>query len=211
MSTESSAIFLWEWISGKEIERWKNEHTVQDLAIGLLSTPDGQQKRDVVFTMCSRTDRQQYIVLNVRNDKSGWKTRIISRSTPRDFMVVTADGRIVVTVSGDHINIGYAETLSSESVFSNSYDWLELSLPVHTTSMDIRYIPGSASKNDKKMRPIDLALGEQGGSILVYHDFLNTLIRKNTTSGTNIGAHLIPRRLHWHRNPVNAVRWSQDG
>ncbi|KAJ6151854.1 hypothetical protein N7470_006982 [Penicillium chermesinum] len=53
--------------------------------------------------------------------------------------------------------------------------------------------------------PINLVLGEANGSLLIFQDILNTLFGRN---GDKKAA---PRKLHWHRGPVSAVRWSTDG
>ncbi|KAL4972694.1 WD40-repeat-containing domain protein [Aspergillus desertorum] len=70
---------------------------------------------------------------------------------------------------------------------THRFAWKEVKLATTITSIDIR-----------GRQELDLALGSADGSILVYHTIGSTIKHP-------------PRRLHWHRDPVTAVRWSKDG
>lgn len=87
-------------------------------------------------------------------------------------------------------------------------------LPVRPTCIDIQ---ASGTHNQARtdgsqthaLDKMNLVLGNSDGSILVYHDFL-AFIPQASSDEASIRA-LAPRRMHWHRGPVNVVRWSSDG
>ena len=81
-----------------------------------------------------------------------------------------------------------------ENLETVKYTWREVVLPTQATCFDIQ---GSDS--------IDLAVGTANGSILVYQNVLETLFGKGSDKKSS------PRKLHWHREACNTLRWSKDG
>lgn len=55
---------------------------------------------------------------------------------------------------------------------------------------------------------IDLLVGDADGFILLYHDIISSFVEADNYEISNKPS---PRKLHWHRGPVSAVRWSRDG
>ncbi|GES57823.1 WD domain protein [Aspergillus terreus] len=76
------------------------------------------------------------------------------------------------------------------------------------TKLPVEHAGGRGQHAARPRETIDIVLGEPNGSMLIYYDALNVFAAENGTEGKK---NLSPRRLHWHRDPVSAVRWSRDG
>lgn len=87
------------------------------------------------------------------------------------------------------------------------YKWIEIPLTSEITCMDVRQstLPASNVRNKNQTPTISLALGTSEGQIHLYADILSVF---NNQTHHNLPA---PRILHWHREAVNAVKFSQDG
>ncbi|KAH1550290.1 hypothetical protein KXV92_002116 [Aspergillus fumigatus] len=126
---------------------------------------------------------------------------------------VFKQGQAIVAWAGQRLLLG-AREFNTPDPSTMQYAWREVVLPVRVTCVDVRE---SGARNrttpqgsqDNNLDTMDLVLGESGGSILIYPDFLALFPTGGIGSDDSKG--LAPRRLHWHRGPVNAVRWSKDG
>ncbi|KAG2419847.1 hypothetical protein HFD88_004644 [Aspergillus terreus] len=76
------------------------------------------------------------------------------------------------------------------------------------TKLPVEHSGGRGQHTARPRETIDIVLGEPNGSMLIYYDVLSVFAAENGTEGKK---NLSPRRLHWHRDPVSAVRWSRDG
>jgi NET1-associated nuclear protein 1 (U3 small nucleolar RNA-associated protein 17) len=57
---------------------------------------------------------------------------------------------------------------------------------------------------------VDLVVGDVQGVIFLHNDLLAKLFLQSL-DGKTPGINLVPRKLHWHRQAVHAVKWSLDG
>ncbi|KAL1958488.1 hypothetical protein VTO42DRAFT_4352 [Malbranchea cinnamomea] len=215
-STRSGSLVQWDWDSGAEIQTWKKQFPI--LAIDAAAAQD--VSGDLLFALCEVEDGHREISLNVQSRKGDrWRANVILQtSTPLGNLRVVAGGHVVVAWAGDRLLFGHAASqITAESVHSVKYTWREVRLPVCATCLDVRLAtpqPGTQQPSSKSSARIanlprlDVALGESGGSILVYYDVLNRLLQAENKETEN---NFVSNRLHWHRKAVKAVRWSKDG
>lgn len=94
------------------------------------------------------------------------------------------------------------------------YVWREVDTPDWISSIDVRHSIESSSASLKKSGPdnanIDVVLGHAQGSINVYHDLFNNLVRHERQKVARNTGHLSSRSMHWHREDVLSVKWTPD-
>lgn len=193
--TSSGSISKWNWSSGKRIARW--ETTCTTVSMSLASVGKEGSTAAISFSIISPKDGKRQISINTLGDKKIQGTTALETSQKINSIKVTHDGRVIVASDGKHLFMGTTTSAELENLETVQYVWREATLPVNATCFDIQ-IQGSES--------IDLAVGESGGSILIYQNVLNTLFGKDFSDKRSS-----PRKLHWHRGSVNTVRWSKDG
>ncbi|KAG0153061.1 hypothetical protein PDIDSM_2020 [Penicillium digitatum] len=194
--TSSGSTSKWNWSSGKRIARW--ETTCTTFSTSLASVGKEGCTAAVSFSIISQKDGKRHISINTLGDKKiQGTTTALETSQKINSIKVTPDGRVIIASDGKHLFVGATTSAELETLETAQYAWREVTLPVNATCFDIQ-IQGSES--------IDLAVGESGGSILIYQNVLNGLLDKDFSDKRSS-----PRKLHWHRGSVNTVRWSKDG
>ncbi|RDW61283.1 WD repeat protein [Aspergillus mulundensis] len=137
---------------------------------------------NTLFSLRKRKDGMKELVVMPLDSEKPQSTIILETHFNIDNFRVTESGKAVVAYGGACIFVG---TRCATSV--PKYTWKEIKLAISITCIDIKQVNSN----------FDLVLGGTDGSILVYHAAF--------TKGQKC------RRLHWHRDPVTAVRWSKDG
>ncbi|KAL2864865.1 WD40 repeat domain-containing protein [Aspergillus lucknowensis] len=209
--TSSGSVSEWDWPTNKKLAQWSTHH--KTLSADLVYEDATSRESDahiVFFALRERKDGKKELVTASLDREKPQGNNILEANPKIDEFRVIGNGQIIVAYGGARILVGsLSYTLGSE--FSK-YVWREVKLGVHITCVDIK--PHDPPKQNPhrvsgiKMSGFDLVLGAVDGSILVYHDVLSFL---GAGSGREEGKTAAPRRLHWHRDPVRAVRWSKDG
>lgn len=206
----NGSISKWEWISGKQISSWKWDRKV--LSVDSFVDDSSNTSQLVSYSLRKGNDGKREIFVHALSDERA-PTNVILESHMRiNDLKVAQQGRVVVASGGSHVLIGAANAFRPSTVESLQYTWREVSLPANVTCLDIRESESSVrsqSSGGRKPESIDLILGQADGSILIYHNALSS--NTSNKDGRESRKSLAPRRLHWHRGPVNAVRWSRDG
>ena len=142
---------------------------------------------------------------------------LLKYEEPLALLRVLDGGRVIVAVSGRKILVGTTSDPDQPALQALAYIWREIICSEIITSLDIR------SKHDnepiKKFKgagnviipAIDIVVGGLQGAIFIYEDILRRIVSKEHKSQEGAKDVLLPRKLHWHRNAVSAVKWSKDG
>ncbi|KLJ09758.1 hypothetical protein EMPG_14819 [Blastomyces silverae] len=210
MSTLSGAIVKWDWASGEMIETWNTARKIYAIDICTGSGGQDSPDEDVVVSMNDAGSRKIEIAMHTKGGSDSWNTRVIREmsKTANEFKV-SSDGKVIVVIADYQLFVGYTAKLRLGALDSIKYTWLEVTLPISVTCSDIRERSPLDQVSSPATRVVDLALGDKEGAILIYHDILNSLLR--TENKSEAGTSLVTNRLHWHRNAVQTVKWSQDG
>ena len=207
----SGGISKWEWATGRRIAHW--ETSCRKLAVDLTSTSTEDSSCPISFSLGEhKGGKREILVMSLANNRP--LERVVFESTKRiTNLRVALEGQIIVAWDSNKLFIGNGNAHSSGFSDSVQYVWREVSLPVNLTCVDIRESTHRAGfrelKTRRRLEEIDIVLGESGGSILVLHNALRFLFNSEDSSRTEAISAF--RRLHWHRGPVHAVRWSKDG
>ena len=116
------------------------------------------------------------------------------------------DGKVMVICAGNRMLLGQVAVRSGEeNASTGNYTWREVTVPGEVVSFDAR-IRAEASSNQSLS--VDVVLGLDTGAILVYDNVLTHLVKAEKGQ---IQSEALSRRLHWHRDAVQTVKWSRDG
>lgn len=193
----SGFVTKWHWDSGKRLACWGTPCPI--LSVDLPSA-ESEGRPPLYFAIGAQKDGKREISINTFSDKKPTGTTALQTNEHINAIKVVYGGRVVFASDGSHLFMGTTTSVDLDSPDSMQYKWREATLPVTATSFHLR-----ESSSAKGSDAVDLVVGESGGSILVYQDILNTLFGRNADKKPS------PRKLHWHRGPVNTVRWSKDG
>ena len=210
--TSNDTICKWEWTSGKQVTRWDGNSKALSVDAFFYEWEDNTHL--VSYSLRERNDGKREIAVRSLDDAEKSGTVVLESHMRIRGLRIAQQGRIVVAYGGSRILVGTTSAFRPDALDSIQYTWREVPLP-DITCLDIRESespvhPGTqSSKEGKRAKGIDLVLGVAEGPILIYHDFLRFF--PSDTEGSGDRETLSPRKLHWHRGPVNAVCWSKDG
>lgn len=191
--TPTGLISKWNWTTGKRLTRWETKSPT--ISTSLTSIGKTESRTPLCFSICSPQGGKRQILVSSLGDKKIHGTTILESSQKLNYIKVVSNGRVVLASDGKHLFMGTTNDSGLENLETIQYTWREVVLPVQAASFDIQ-----------DSESIDLAVGATSGPILVYQNILETLFGKD-----NNDKKAAPRKLHWHREACNTLRWSKDG
>ena len=205
--SSSGSVSKWDWSSGKQIASWNGNSKVLSVDSAFCET--GSDPSPMSYSVRELGDGKRDVAIVPLDDKESSENVVLKSHSRISDVKVARQGRIVVAYGGSHILVGTVNASRADDLEPMQYTWREVNLPASITCLDIRENEIShrapAGKDSENPGPVDLVVGQADGSILVYHDVVNVFLENKEARGVG------PRRLHWHRGIVNAVRWSKDG
>lgn len=218
LSTISGTIEKWDWIEGSRLSHWRISSSIYSLVTAAQDL--GDPSSDLVYTM----DRKQHgpwllSVHRLAAGEDGAKTDVKTLFTNQQALSsvkVLDHGRVIVATSGSELSFGVSDEPAPSPLRDVSYMWYVIECPEYIVSMDVRFRPlEKIQKMPNGVRSManvtDVVIGGLRGSIHIYEDLLRKIIKRDRRAGKGSSIDLTSRRLHWHRNAVQSVKWSADG
>ncbi|OJJ48060.1 hypothetical protein ASPZODRAFT_129981 [Penicilliopsis zonata CBS 506.65] len=210
----TSNVYKWEWASGRLISQSEMKHKL--LYIDLCYSEQADIKQTLACTIRKRKDGKFELALRQCLDNNEEpETTIFETSKRMNLIRVAHQGRVIVVCDGQKLLVGRSEKRDTSISKDIQYSWREMNLPTHVTSLDIRECAPSKRpvfdglNREEGIESVDLILGESTGSIAILYDLVRTV--QTSQSGHENKKDRSLRRIHWHRGPVNTLRWSKDG
>ena len=197
----------WNWTEGSLQTSWK--HTESTRCVLPYSTSDMQEKFLVLSDVEDAPDRPQSLSLVTLTKSTGLTSSdsILQRTVIDKGLQFFDDCGVLVGSAHKRLFIGHCPTFQRQKDHNKAFTWRDLTTPGLITSVSAHIVrkPGTASRG---VPQIDVAVGLSRGEIIIYQDILRNLIGREKNAQSQ---QLITRGLHWHRGPVNTLKWSQDG
>jgi NET1-associated nuclear protein 1 (U3 small nucleolar RNA-associated protein 17) len=212
-------IFSIDWTSGAGTEDYWTISSTGCTNMTVASMESAGRRRDVVFTTEPKKDGGFRITANeLTGAGSPIKTaaRTIYTSSQRIQILKTVkEGSVIVGASENRILIGRIRSTEYDTVDKIRYEFRVFQSADAIKSLDARITERRDTpdlrKSSLKMAPVvDLVVGDVRGVIFLHNDLLAKLFLQSL-DGKTPGINLVPRKLHWHRQAVHAVKWSLDG
>ncbi|PLB49553.1 WD domain protein [Aspergillus steynii IBT 23096] len=205
--TSTGSVTKWDWLSCEQTSCLGSRSKTISVDLSTYSVDN-----HIGFNLISlrkHKDEKKEIVVTTLSDQNPSEVSIIQTSARISHIKVVRNGQVVVAYGSQHVLLGVASSEPTSSI--PSYSWHEVKVPVNITCLDLRCssMPSRAEEHPSgksRAGQVDLVLGEANGSILLYHDIISSF-----ENHSEVSRNPAPRRLHWHRGSVNAVRWSRDG
>ncbi|KAI1914252.1 NET1-associated nuclear protein 1 [Ophidiomyces ophidiicola] len=219
VATHCGTIIEWDWTTGKLIQLYELSTVVVSFDVISVTTHDPKLHDALnLYTICKNKEGKYEIRVSVEDHDSDsrlWKhSAIYTTSTRISNLRIAAGGRVILAFAGVYVVAGYCHDLMPGALGPSKHSWREVRLSVYATCYDIWETSRQKKSHNKiETQPlvpaIDLAVGDEDGAILIYHDFITTLL--NCEKEEELDTGLVSRRLHWHRDTVKTVKWSKDG
>lgn len=219
VACSDGAVFNIDWTTGTGTHDFWNVSSV-GLACMTVSLMESQgRKRDVVFTTERAKDNAWRITaheLNPPDSKIPNASKTIHRSaTPIQLLQSVDDGQVIVAASKNSIAVGSLKSPDFGTVNHIVFEFRVFEAPKFITCLDVQRPVVSGSTSTKvsdidRLEVVDLVVGDVEGQIFIYHDILRNLALAEADPKQS-SATLRARKIHWHRNAVQSVKWSLDG
>ena len=216
VADSAGIISLWNWTDGSKLGRWGIGANVQHLIV----VEQAATSRDLVFT---HEAESQHIVsvhaLYTGDEASKTEAKqILKTSRPITGMQILLQGKLVVLSTPNSMIVGKRRKFKQTALQEFQYTWREFEMSKRVTTFNaFVQIPDGKDKALQVERDhLDLAVGDEEGAIYLFEDVISRFVAveksQKEDSDRSVGPEsLAPKRLHWHRSAVRALKWSLDG
>lgn len=216
VADSAGIISLWNWTNGSKLGRWGIGANVQHLVVVAQPTTS----RDLVFAH-EAEDKHIVNVHALYTGDEASKTevkQILKTSRPITGMQVLLQGKLLVLSTPNSMIVGKRRKFKQTALQDFEYTWREFEMSKRITTFNaFVQTPGGKDKALEDTRDhLDLAVGDEEGVIYLFEDVISRFVivekSQKEKSDKKVGPEsLTPKRLHWHRTAVRALKWSLDG
>lgn len=211
----SSAGRIWKinWTTGEGAEAYLKIKCdfFTDLEVDAASLEG--QVQDVILVSLLSGGQWHILACDVRGLELKATRPIVQRREVIQHLQFLQGGQVLAASSGKDLILG---TLSGpvSSFQQLAYEVFILDCSDEISCMDLRATDRVHLTRQSQMETgddavIEVVVGCARGSIFYYNDIVPQLRRLHASSGHK--RPIQPRKLHWHRKAVHAVKWSRDG
>lgn len=219
VADSTGLITLWDWVSGTKVGRWDIGASVRNMTVITQS----ESNEDLIY--CHEFGKNHVINVHALRTKSqSSKTelkRVLKTNSAIHGIQVLLQGKYAILATSDSIMVGKRLKLNKTAVQDFEYVWREIKFSKRITTFSAIVREPEASAKGKKSAQdkrdvLDIAVGEDSGVIFLFEDILATFAaiessQKAKKDNADSAESLRPKRLHWHREAVGALKWSLDG
>jgi NET1-associated nuclear protein 1 (U3 small nucleolar RNA-associated protein 17) len=206
VSRLSGLVQYWDWTKGQRQEQWQVSADLLKI-VGVMVEAPGQYKLLTIHGALGDTTKLMQSVVSASSSLPDQEEVILSREGYWSACKFVDKGKVLFVASGKQLAIGQLLPVSKGSN-DKAYTWREVMVPEPIKSMDVQVRDRPKTINSSPVKMTDVVIGCKDGSIIVYEDLLYRLIGR--VKGIR-DIEILSRRLHWHRQEVNTVKWSRDG
>lgn len=207
VSTLGGSIFKLDWTTGRRLCQWRTRPGLLRIFGIPSSQPPDDTDRILLINSILDGDRElsqcelgqssdTLLEVSVLQRAHRFVPRVIALDSGK-MLVACADDKLMLCSTGTSFAVPRAS--------SDDYVWREIPLPGKVVSFDARQRQEPASGKTRSV--VDVVVGLANGLIVAYDDMSRITGKERRAQGSEI----TPRRLHWHRDAVCSVKWSQDG
>ncbi|KAI3340683.1 WD40-repeat-containing domain protein [Ustulina deusta] len=214
VASYGGSIWLIDWTTGADSELPINLNCdrLQDMFID--SAKVGGDFRDMLYVSAKREQAWHIIAYDVRDFQLVGSKTIFSYTAPIENLRVAHLGYTFTAYAGRTIIVGSRKHEITSTLEDLAYEVITFDAGDEITCLDIQ-VASRVHLNRKSQREasdapvIGLAIGCARGAVFAYHDLLPKIRLLNNPKTRHHA--LQPRKYHWHRKAVHAVKWSRDG
>ncbi|KAH9906539.1 sporulation protein [Xylariomycetidae sp. FL2044] len=214
VASASGHIWKIDWTSGQgstsavslECE-WLCEMTVDNMKLG-------RESCDVLFVAIKKSQSWHLVACDTQNSDLKAQKNLLTQPTIIQNVRSAHNGRKVTATTGRDIHIGTVQGPATSSLKKLDYEIYTFDCSDEITCLDLRvteriHLSRKSEKETGDEPVLDIAVGCARGPVFFYNDLLPQIRWLKTSKSRNYS--LQPRKYHWHRKAVHAVKWSRDG
>ena len=217
------AIYYINWMTGVGADEYWSISATGCIHMTVASMISGGRRRDVLFTTEVSDVAWRITAHELAPPGSSLSTaaRTIYASAHKvNFLKTANEGAVIVASAGNNVILGALKSNEYDTIDKIKYEFHVFESTDFISSLDVRCSDPTEETN--KARPtkgkksrvplpiVDVVVGDVKGSIFVHNDLLRNLFQVDKSADVS-SISLIPRKLHWHRQAVQSVKWSLDG
>jgi NET1-associated nuclear protein 1 (U3 small nucleolar RNA-associated protein 17) len=182
--------------------------------LSVVSTKIGNSVRDILYISTRKEEAWFITAYDIRDHKILGSKPIFSCASPIENIRTVHLGHVFAAYSGRTIILG-TRTQDVVSTFEHlAYEVVTLDASDEITCLDMQvttriHLNRKSQLEASDALVVDIAIGCARGAIFAYSDLLPKLRSLNKQKPCHHILH--PRKYHWHRKAVHAVKWSRDG
>lgn len=215
VASSTGYIWLIDWTNsdGSEKDPFKlNCGILCDMTVERMSI--GKDFGDVPFVSIENKGNWQIVVCDVRDSRLRSTKALLSQEVPVLDLQSVRNGYAIVGSVERNIMLGTLRPRLVNSIQDLDYEFITLDCNDAITCLDVRAADrihlnkkSQAQAGDEPV--VDIVVGCARGAVLFYNDLLPHIRWASSSKGHR--SSLQPRKYHWHRKAVHAVKWSRDG
>ncbi|KAI1749663.1 WD40-repeat-containing domain protein [Xylaria castorea] len=214
VASYGGSIWLIDWTTGdgSEVHITLECDRLHDMFVD--SVKIGKDARDVLYVSAKKEEAWHIIAYDVRDLKLVGSRTIFSDTSAIENLRVAHLGYTFAAYAERNIILGYQKQEAASSFDDLAYEVVTLNASDEIACLDLQ-VTSRVHLNRKSQREasdtpvIDIVIGCARGAVLIYNDLLPQIHLLNTPKARHHA--LQPRKYHWHRKAVHAVKWSRDG
>ena len=191
---DNNSVWTWDWMN-EEGEEATHTFTAPGPIVAIASTRLPQAKRSTLIYI-TQTSKKSVIY------REGSGSLLFEIRESLESIQIFGEMEYIVAQGPSVIVLGTKNQTEDASL---DFVWTQIPLLSKATCAQARLLPVEpTTKKSKPQRPgLCLAVGNEDGQIHLYDDISTVSGRKPQLPS--------PRILHWHREAVSSVKFSQDG
>lgn len=204
-TSQKGTIIKWNWSDGQRLARWDLGRSLSRI-LGVMPADTAKEER-VLLLRENQFGKHDVELCQLPSEAESTCeiTTLVSRDVFLSSVGIGPKGDVIVLCSNHRLLLGRRDS-SSKSQDRLVYTWRDFTVPGNIVSLDTKFrradLPG------KGRLVVDVVLGFANGVIHIYEDILHRIVQHERRNEKD---EITSRRLHWHRGPVNALKWSRDG
>ncbi|KAI0444349.1 WD40-repeat-containing domain protein [Xylaria telfairii] len=214
VASYGGSIWLIDWTTGagSEAHITLDCDRLHDMFVDLVKI--GKDVRDILYISTKKGKAWHINAYDVRGLELVGSRAIFSYGSAIENLRVAFLGHTFAAYAERNIILGYRKHEAASRFEDLTYEVVTLDASDEITCLDLR-VTSRVHLNRKSQREasdapvIDLVIGCARGAVFVYGDLLPQIRLLNTPKARHHA--LQPRKYHWHRKAVHAVKWSRDG
>ncbi|KAJ1327786.1 NET1-associated nuclear protein 1 (U3 small nucleolar RNA-associated protein 17) [Microdochium nivale] len=212
----SSSGRLWriDWTTGNGAEPLFNLDCLFLSGLAVERVKFGKIVQEVPFACIGDELSWRIVACNVQGGQFKSSKTLMEHDAVVQKVQAVKNGSAIAASADSDIIVGHLK--SGLSTFEElSYEFFVLDCSDEITCLDVRATErihlSRASQSKTGDEPVvDVVVGCARGSVFYYNDLLPQLRHLQTAKKAR-NLSLQPRKSHWHRRAVHAVKWSRDG
>lgn len=208
--------FIWaiDWTTGNGSQDHVALSCDRLYDISVDSVKIGNEMRNIIYVSSKDKQACKVTAYDIQNLKVVASKTVFSHTSAIENVRAAHRGHIFAAYADRDIILGTHRNDTLSTLEDLIYEVITLDASDQITCMDIRvssrvHLSRRSQREVNDAAVVDIVIGSARGVVFVYNDLLPQ-IRALHNSNTRHHA-LQPRKYHWHRRAVHAVKWSGDG